>query len=257
MNMMEFAVEQGGDDMENYCISWLADGKSFLIRHPEDFTRQVLPKFFKATKFSSFTRKLYRWGFRQLNRGIGPDDPIIFGNENFQKANRELMVKMRSVTAASTRKSHDTDMIDMDMTRKRGFDVLGFEQEQRKRLLLDRLIQEKVALGSALAESELSLGGFGSSVHSHKNFNLASALRVGAMNQMPNPPHSSGMGGFPPNMGPKRMGMMGMPPAPTSGNFNMYPQVPTQAPPQHPPPPMPSNSADIVNAAINALRYAS
>ena len=47
---------------------------------------------------------VYRWGFRQLNRGIGPDEPIVFGNEFFQQNRPELMVNMRSITAATTRK---------------------------------------------------------------------------------------------------------------------------------------------------------
>ena len=99
MSLMKYATKAG--DPETFCVAWLDDGKSFIIRQPDEFTRKVLPKFFKATKFSSFTRKLYRWGFRQVNRGIGPDDPIIFGNENFQRDNAELMAKMRSTTAAS------------------------------------------------------------------------------------------------------------------------------------------------------------
>jgi hypothetical protein len=55
MSLMKFAAKAG--DPENYCVAWLPDGKSFIIRNPDDFTRKVLPKFFKATKFSSFTRK--------------------------------------------------------------------------------------------------------------------------------------------------------------------------------------------------------
>ena len=99
MNMMRFADKQ--ENTEEYCAAWLNDGKSFVIRDADAFTRQVIPHFFKATKFSSFTRKLYRWGFRQVNRGIGPDDPIIFGNEYFQRDNADLMVKMRSITAGN------------------------------------------------------------------------------------------------------------------------------------------------------------
>lgn len=56
---MRYAEEQG--DSEGFCVAWLDDGKSFIIRKPDDFTRNVVPKFFKPTKFSSFTRKLYRW----------------------------------------------------------------------------------------------------------------------------------------------------------------------------------------------------
>ena len=101
MKLMRHAEKQ---DEETFCVAWMEDGKSFIIRNPDEFTREVVPKFFKATKFSSFTRKLYRWGFRQVNRGIGPDDPIIFGNEHFQRDNATLMAKMRSITAAGTRK---------------------------------------------------------------------------------------------------------------------------------------------------------
>ena len=76
MNLMK-AVDKY--DRKTYCIAWLPDGKSFVIRDKEEFKEKVLSKYFKATKFSSFTRKLYRWGFRQVNRHIGP-------NENDQKA---------------------------------------------------------------------------------------------------------------------------------------------------------------------------
>jgi hypothetical protein len=106
MSMMRMAERQENPD--TFCIAWLPDGKSFVIRNTDEFTRTVLPHYFKATKFSSYTRKLYRWGFRQVNRGIGPDDPIIFGNEYFQRDNAELMTKMRSITAAGTRKAAST-----------------------------------------------------------------------------------------------------------------------------------------------------
>lgn len=45
MNMMRFAEQYKDDD--KYCIAWIPDGKSFIVRNPEIFTRQVLPKFFK------------------------------------------------------------------------------------------------------------------------------------------------------------------------------------------------------------------
>ncbi len=42
-----------------------------------------------------------------MNRGIGPDEPIIFGNEYFQRDNADLMVNMRSITAASIRQQQE------------------------------------------------------------------------------------------------------------------------------------------------------
>jgi HSF-type DNA-binding len=104
MKMMQYAETRKGPK-DDFCVAWLEDGKSFVIRNCDEFTRSVVPMYFKATKFASFTRKLYRWGFRQVNRGIGPDDPIIFGNEHFLRDHPEDMANMKSVTAASARKA--------------------------------------------------------------------------------------------------------------------------------------------------------
>ena len=50
-------------------ISWMPDRKSFFI-HEKEKLNDVLPSFyFQSTKYSSFIRKLYRWGFRIAKRG--------------------------------------------------------------------------------------------------------------------------------------------------------------------------------------------
>lgn len=46
MNMMVYADQFKDDD--KYSVAWIPDGKSFVIRNPDVFTRQVLPKFFKV-----------------------------------------------------------------------------------------------------------------------------------------------------------------------------------------------------------------
>ena len=143
MAMMRFAETQGDD----FCIQWLPDNKSFIIRDADTFTKKVVPKYFKPTKFSSFTRKLYRWGFRQINRGIGQDDPIIFGNEYFQKDNPELMAKMKSTTAAATRKAeemaqHTAGVIPVFSVKRTADDMLGSIEFQQQ-ILLSQLLQKK------------------------------------------------------------------------------------------------------------------
>ena len=84
MHMMEYA-EKKEKEKPDFCIAWADEGRAFIVRNPDAFAREVVPMFFKATKFSSFTRKLYRWGFRQVNRGTGAMDPIVFANPNFQR----------------------------------------------------------------------------------------------------------------------------------------------------------------------------
>jgi len=85
-------------------IEWTADGKSFVIWHVKDFTSSWLHMFFGKTKFSSFTRKLYRWGFRQIKVCVsikaGQCGRVLcFGNENFQRNDMTLLTKMLSITA--------------------------------------------------------------------------------------------------------------------------------------------------------------
>ena len=254
MNLMKFAEAQ---NEENYCVTWLEDGKSFIIRNPDEFTRKVLPKFFKATKFSSFTRKLYRWGFRQVNRGIGPDDPIIFGNEFFQRDAEELMTKMRSITAASTRKAEATTVpMHMHMGAfgaKRPLQSVESDPDP-KRLLLDQLLQQQ----KSTAFPAHSLYGASGAM------NLTSALRpnLGATSGL-------GMGVAAPGGGLKPFEILGQsmtqtnpllsafqmqphalnPPTANNGTMNNSArgqQFPTAA-----------STAEIVNAAINALRFAS
>ena len=50
------------DPLNQGTISWLPDGKSFVIRDRTLFAEIVMPRYFpRKAKFSSFTRKLNRW----------------------------------------------------------------------------------------------------------------------------------------------------------------------------------------------------
>ena len=66
-------------------------GKSFAITDPDAFSADVLPRYFKSTKFKSFTRKLYRWGFRQITKG--PDKGSYY-HELFVRDDPELCARM-------------------------------------------------------------------------------------------------------------------------------------------------------------------
>jgi hypothetical protein len=56
MNLMKYVEEKNKVEKE-FCISWLPEGKAFVIYNIKEFTNSVIPKFFKASKFCSFTRK--------------------------------------------------------------------------------------------------------------------------------------------------------------------------------------------------------
>jgi hypothetical protein len=140
MKMMRMSEEHG----DGFCVTWCDDGRSFVIKDCDEFTRVVVPKFFKPTKFSSFTRKLYRWGFRQINRGLGPDDPVIFGCEFFQREKPEEMAQMRSLTAAAHRKERDAPLTAPTQAgTKRSLEEALWQEESQKRMLLTKLLQQQ------------------------------------------------------------------------------------------------------------------
>jgi len=158
MNLMKYVDEKNKTEKE-FCISWLPEGKAFVIYNIKEFTSSVVPKFFKASKFCSFTRKLYRWGFRQLNRGIGPDEPIIFGNEYFQRDNADLMVNMRSITAASIRKRESDLLRHMLASKKRalmsldGASNVAYQDSKHINLLMNNTPFDQKQQNASLASA--------------------------------------------------------------------------------------------------------
>jgi hypothetical protein len=67
-NMLGRADEGGYSSI----VSWQPHGKSFLIRSRDQFVEQVMPLYFKQTRFASFQRQLNLYGFLRVERK-GPD----------------------------------------------------------------------------------------------------------------------------------------------------------------------------------------
>lgn len=80
------------DSATDDCIHWLPDGKLFLICDKKKFAKNVLPKFPGNGVFTSFTRRLKRWGFQRISSGpqIG-----AYTNENFMKGNKERIKNIK------------------------------------------------------------------------------------------------------------------------------------------------------------------
>lgn len=60
-------------------IRWENDGENFVITDPTEFSRRILPAYFKHKNFSSFVRQLNHYGFSKLSA-----DEWIFGHRNFK-----------------------------------------------------------------------------------------------------------------------------------------------------------------------------
>lgn len=94
-----------GRNLEEESIGWMPDGKAIVVRDQATLCETWLPLFFGQTKYSSFTRKLYRWEFRKLNVASepAPQNWVYFRNDNFQRDHVDLRKNMKSVTAIKLR----------------------------------------------------------------------------------------------------------------------------------------------------------
>lgn len=102
---VEHVYAKQGKKPEDQSISWSDYGTSFVIRDKDALCKAWVPVFFGKAKFSSFTRKLYRWGFRKVDISINDKGVqiVVFSNEDFQRDDVPRICNMQSITAAKIR----------------------------------------------------------------------------------------------------------------------------------------------------------
>mmetsp|Transcript_31208 Transcript_31208/g.47806 ORF Transcript_31208/g.47806 Transcript_31208/m.47806 type:complete len:204 (-) Transcript_31208:65-676(-) len=92
-----------------HIINWLPHGKGFVIYKKKEFARSIMPLYFRHTsKWTSFTRKLNRWGFDRVSSG--PEMGAYY-HKFFQRDEPRLCHQMfceakpvRKITAAVPKK---------------------------------------------------------------------------------------------------------------------------------------------------------
>jgi hypothetical protein len=76
----------------NSIVSWLPGGNSFKVHYEHGFVTNVMPRYFKQTKYKSFQRQLNIWCFERISNG---PDKGGYGHPNFVKGNPSLCRQMR------------------------------------------------------------------------------------------------------------------------------------------------------------------
>jgi len=96
MDVVEQETKGGVTVNGKRVLEWLPSGDAFVIRDKNMMEKNILPRHFAAKcKYMSFVRKLYRWGFRQVEK----DTPgiMIFMHTNFIRGDKQRCLRMRSI----------------------------------------------------------------------------------------------------------------------------------------------------------------
>eukprot|EP00163_Fabomonas_tropica_P031207 TRINITY_DN733_c0_g1_i2.p1 TRINITY_DN733_c0_g1~~TRINITY_DN733_c0_g1_i2.p1 ORF type:complete len:355 (-),score=116.99 TRINITY_DN733_c0_g1_i2:174-1238(-) len=91
-------------------VHWTESGLTFIVTKPPLLAKQVLPRYFKHSNFSSFIRQLNMYGFHKY----GEPNEWIFGHEHFQRDQPHLLQLIKrksSKPKASTDDSSDAKSV--------------------------------------------------------------------------------------------------------------------------------------------------
>mmetsp|Transcript_1942 Transcript_1942/g.2177 ORF Transcript_1942/g.2177 Transcript_1942/m.2177 type:complete len:455 (+) Transcript_1942:275-1639(+) len=93
---------------QQHIISWLPHGRSFMIHRPREFEEEIMGKFFKQTKLTSFRRQLNLYDFQRITHGR---DAGSYYHELFLRGKPLLVKKMvrRKVKGTKIRASSSPD----------------------------------------------------------------------------------------------------------------------------------------------------
>lgn len=84
-------------DKDGYAniASWQPHGKSFMIHNRTKFVEEVMPNYFKQTRFASFQRQMNLYGFQRIERK-GHDHKSYY-HERFRKTDPDLLSTIQRV----------------------------------------------------------------------------------------------------------------------------------------------------------------
>jgi len=86
-------LENAEKSNQEEIVSWLPSGKAFKIHKPKDFASNIMPSYFQQTKYRSFQRQLYIYGFDRV-KDKSSDDYGAYYHKLFIRGESDLCLDM-------------------------------------------------------------------------------------------------------------------------------------------------------------------
>eukprot|EP00980_Cylindrotheca_fusiformis_P017091 scaffold5247_cov130-Cylindrotheca_fusiformis.AAC.10 len=103
-SMLEDAESSGNE----HIVSWVDSGRAFKVHDLDEFVGKVIPFYFRQSKWKSFQRQLYFYGYTRTKAGA-------YQHPKFVKGRKALSLSMKPTKIRQTQAEKDRDCRDRPM----------------------------------------------------------------------------------------------------------------------------------------------